>query len=84
MAEGGFASLTEHKKERRMSAAEPDTQRIAFKCTLPGCEARVPIEKRLLTVDDTGALVLPVFNMCPKCGWFQEMMPEKEFTDLLR
>jgi hypothetical protein len=26
-------------------------------------------------------LILPVFTMCPKCGWFQEMEPEKEFTE---
>jgi hypothetical protein len=61
-----------------MFAAKPDTSRMTFKCTLPGCEARVPIEKRLLTVDKTGALILPVFSMCPKCGWFQGMEPEKE------
>jgi hypothetical protein len=66
-----------------MSTAEPETQRITFKCTLPGCEARVPIEKRLLRVDETGALILPVFTMCPNCGWFQEMKPEREFTEPL-
>jgi hypothetical protein len=65
-----------------MSAVATNTHRITFKCTLPGCEARVPIEKHLLTVDETGGLILPVFTMCPKCGWFQEMNPEKEFGDL--
>jgi hypothetical protein len=67
-----------------MSAAETDTRHIIFKCTLPGCEARVPIEGRLLTVDKTGALILPVLTMCPKCGWFQEMNPERDFTELSR
>jgi hypothetical protein len=67
-----------------MSAEETDTRHITFKCTLPGCGARVPIEKRLLTVDKTGALILPVLTMCPKCGWFQEMYPEEPFTEFAR
>jgi hypothetical protein len=64
-----------------MSAAEIDTRRIIFKCTLPGCEARVPIEKRLLTVNEAGALILPVFTMCPTCGWFQNMEPEGDSAE---
>jgi hypothetical protein len=67
-----------------MSAAETDTRHVTFRCTLPGCEARVPIAKRLLTVDKMRALILPVLTMCPKCGWFQEMNPEEDFTESAR
>ena len=55
---------------------------IAFKCKLPGCQARVSIAERDLLVDNNGALLQPVFTMCPVCGWFQAMEAEKGVPDL--